>query len=173
MDITLAQIAERIHPTGGDVATVVERLKHWTKQGILKPYNRPAHGVPRLYEPNTVVEAALLNCLADRGVLVFEKRIQYALGLLREAADRWARGTRDQCWLELALAKIGPSGKVDAVQMHYHKLAPTLGTTVAVIVNVSTLLAEIRWGAEPATVRETQKKSTPPARRRRRTRVSA
>src|SRR6476660_9565231 len=145
MDITLNELAERIRPTGGDLTTIIERLKHWTKQDILRPANRPQRGVPRLYEPTTVVSAGLLNCLAGGGVLVFGG-IEDALGLLRTEADRWARGERRQCWLELAWAKMGPSGSVRVAKMHYGELTLTKGTTMAVVVNVAVLLAQVRWG---------------------------
>jgi DNA-binding transcriptional MerR regulator len=70
--LTVSDIAQRIVKPGMDKARLVERLRHWTREGLLSPIGerRPGTGRHRRYSESAVFDAAVLSALADRGIQV-------------------------------------------------------------------------------------------------------
>lgn len=67
LGLTVGEIAERIRgETGDDLTTVIERLRNWTKEGLLKPIGKkkPGIGRKRRYSERAFVDAAILSRLA-------------------------------------------------------------------------------------------------------------
>jgi hypothetical protein len=70
--LTVRDLANRIHRRDEDPSAVIERIRHWTREGLLIPRGEknPGTGRHRKY-PETALEFALiLNELADLGIHV-------------------------------------------------------------------------------------------------------
>lgn len=70
--ITVKDIATRVARTGGDVARVAERIRHWTREGILVPLGERNGGTGnwRTYDSDAIYWAAVLNEMARYGLTV-------------------------------------------------------------------------------------------------------
>ncbi len=64
--LTAGEIATRIQEPGEDLRTIGERLRSWTKEGILKPSGKrnPGTGRHLQYPERVVIDAAILSKLA-------------------------------------------------------------------------------------------------------------
>jgi DNA-binding transcriptional MerR regulator len=83
MALTVREIADRIVRTPGvDKAALIERLRHWTREGLLTPIGdkHPGTGRQRQYNDSAVFDAAILNALADHGLQVGVQQTVLALG---------------------------------------------------------------------------------------------
>lgn len=96
MPLTVSEIAERIAKPGASKAAIVERLRHWTREGLLVPLGdkNPGTGRSRVYDEGTLLDAAVLDILADMGLRV---------GFLRAVLALVWQGTKD-----MAAKKGGP-----------------------------------------------------------------
>lgn len=67
---TSKEIAARIARTDDESKPAFERVSHWTREGLLKPYGdeHPGTGRKREYAEEEMKKARLLNALADFGV---------------------------------------------------------------------------------------------------------
>src|SRR5690242_8780479 len=65
--LTVRDIAERVQRPGEDLGAVVDRLRNWTKEGLLEPIGErnPGTGRKRLYPEQTIIDAALLTVLTE------------------------------------------------------------------------------------------------------------
>lgn len=80
--LTVGQIVEQLGPVAPDAAAMSERIRHWTREGLLLPVNQHHAGTGRhrRYGPDASYEAAILNALATAGLqLVSRPYIQAAL----------------------------------------------------------------------------------------------
>ena len=64
--ITVGEIARRIKEPGEDESTVIDRLRSWTKEGLLTlaSERNPGTGRKREYQERAIVEAAILSKLS-------------------------------------------------------------------------------------------------------------
>jgi DNA-binding transcriptional MerR regulator len=76
-ELTAGDIARRIAREGDDHQSLIERVRHWTREGLLPPKitladlaRHPGSGRYRTYEEDHVYRAAILNVLAERGATV-------------------------------------------------------------------------------------------------------
>jgi hypothetical protein len=65
-DLTVGEIAKRIQEPGEDLKVVINRLRSWTRENLLKPRNdkKPGTGQKLLYSERTLVDAAIMSKLA-------------------------------------------------------------------------------------------------------------
>lgn len=70
MPFSAKEIATRIAPTEDAVQSAFERIRHWTREGLLSPEGEenPGTGRKRLYGENEIKKARLFNALADFGI---------------------------------------------------------------------------------------------------------
>ena len=90
--LTVGEIAEQLHPIAPNTSATIERIRHWTKIGLLRPvrHRRSGTGRHRHYSPDASFEAAILNALASVGLeLVSRSYVQNALSEAREALRKW------------------------------------------------------------------------------------
>jgi hypothetical protein len=112
--LTVGEIAERIQEPGDNLRAVVDRLRSWTKEGLLEPLGdkNPGTGQKKLYPERALVDAAILNKLAKH-YGVWASRIS----LLNHALDRADRAYKefkralDRAYKELSKAKYVPDYK--------------------------------------------------------------
>jgi hypothetical protein len=146
--ITLNQLVDRICSRDDNRAAVAERVRHWSRVGVLLPAGGPpGKGRPRFFEPATIVDAALLNGLADIGYPVISREMLLACELARQAAREWAHGDRRQRWLELAWVKSTTFSANCVPFIHVDRLQPKPGTQAAIILNLTAILARVNWTA--------------------------
>jgi DNA-binding transcriptional MerR regulator len=104
--LTVSEIAERIAKPGADKAALVERVRHWHREGLLHAIGpkRPGTGRHRQYPDDAVYLAAVLNVLADRGVQVG------LMHVLVKLAKHHLEGGQSQGFLEIARFADGREG---------------------------------------------------------------
>jgi DNA-binding transcriptional MerR regulator len=71
MPFTVSEIARRLASPERQT-TLRERIRHWTREGLVHPIGEknPGTGRHRLYEESVLVDVAILNALAGLGVQV-------------------------------------------------------------------------------------------------------
>jgi DNA-binding transcriptional MerR regulator len=71
MPLTVSEIARRLARPERQT-TLRERIRHWTREGLVHPIGEknPGTGRHRLYEESVLVDVAILNALAGLGVQV-------------------------------------------------------------------------------------------------------
>jgi DNA-binding transcriptional MerR regulator len=101
LTLTVGQIAGILVHVGcaPDMAGTTERLRHWTREGFLKPVadHHEGTGKHRRYAPDAVLDALVLNAFADLGIQIAAKRhlITDALAQAKHAKVEWAHsGTK-------------------------------------------------------------------------------
>src|SRR5262245_37099558 len=65
--LTANDIAKRIQRPGESLRSAVDRLRNWTKEGIIKPVGdaHPGTGRKKQYAENAAVTAGILQALSD------------------------------------------------------------------------------------------------------------
>jgi hypothetical protein len=91
MPLTGKEIAERIAASDADIASSVERVRHWTREGLLELVGdrNPGTGRKRLYDEQALTTARILNALASFGVgigLTGKDYFHTAFALAKDAA---------------------------------------------------------------------------------------
>lgn len=68
--VTVKDIAERIQRRGEPLQAAVDRLRNWTKEGIIKPEGEknPGKGRSRQYGQRALFEAAFVQALVEAGL---------------------------------------------------------------------------------------------------------
>ena len=99
LTLTVGQIAEIMAAVAPDIAGTTERLRHWTREGLISPVaaHHEGTGKHRRYNPDVVFDALVLNAFADIGIQIAAKRhlITDALVVAKEARKKWERaGTK-------------------------------------------------------------------------------
>jgi DNA-binding transcriptional MerR regulator len=76
MKLTVSEIAEMLEQVPERQRTLVERIRHWTREGLLQPIGEknPGTGRHREYEADIVVYVAVLNLLANLGLQLSHQR---------------------------------------------------------------------------------------------------
>lgn len=67
--LTVKDVAARISPTPDDVPSVIAQIRHWTREGLLKPTDRLRTGTGRWrrYSEESVYFAAVIHSLTQIG----------------------------------------------------------------------------------------------------------
>jgi hypothetical protein len=85
--LTAGDIARLIQEPGEDLRAIGERLRHWTKEGLLKPIGRPkGTGHHLRYPERALVDAAILSRLTQRYGL-WAKKVPFISALLDIAVN--------------------------------------------------------------------------------------
>ncbi len=166
--MTAKELARRICRSERDIGTVLERVRHWTKSGLLHPVERrPGKGNSRLFDESALAEAAVLNALAGiSGIPILGRQLLLALAIAREAAGQWTAGDHRQRWLELVWVTSKSFSAKCVPYLHVEALTPQAGTDASVILNLSSIFARVYW--EPPDGAETPLHATKRPKRRER-----
>jgi hypothetical protein len=134
-------------PGGAKAASITARIRHWTRERLLVPVGvrNPGTGRHRHYDEWSVVDAALLNALADDGQVIVGVTIYFAArALARKAYVDWSNDGRDgpPHFLELVSARA-EQGMARTV--HRHKGYPIKHdpSGVSLIVNLSQIFSRL------------------------------
>ena len=92
--VTVSDLAEALAPIAPDVAGTIQRIRHWTREGVLRPIEF-AHGGPgkhRRYSPAAIYSAAVLHVTTIAGLPVSQSRfLSQLMQWTDEFAMQWIR----------------------------------------------------------------------------------
>jgi DNA-binding transcriptional MerR regulator len=149
--LTVGQIVEQLSPVAPDAAAMSERIRHWTREGLLLPVNQHHAGTGRhrRYSPHATYEAAILNALATAGLqLVSRPYIQPALSHARAALQKWQEAKSAGHKLPLFFLVILHGSGEPTASIREGIVQHDPNAEVMVVVNLSRLFLRVRTRAE-------------------------
>jgi hypothetical protein len=121
LTVTVSQIAERIWSPEGKLTKpkVIDRLRNWTKEGLLVPVGdkNPGTGRRRLYPPGAVADALLLTVLTDAIGLQAGKARSFA-ELFKLAKTRLTTNPGPGQLMVIGLSRSGETAETRVVRSH-------------------------------------------------------
>jgi DNA-binding transcriptional MerR regulator len=154
MPYTVSEIAEILADAPGSEPALIERIRHWTREGLIQPIGlkHPGTGRHREYEDRVLLEVSVLEALAGLGLKVGQQ--QTALKLLKErmkggyALKSWIEKRNLQVGTYLVFSDLG-SEKPRLDEIHGHifslgdnQLRPIFGDA-AVLINISQIIESV------------------------------
>jgi hypothetical protein len=140
--LTVGDIAKRLATLVPDTELTKQRVRHWTRIGVLLPFGRrkTGTGIARRYDEGSVFDAAVLSRFADLGRdLASLECVHQALALAREWHRNWdrldARGV-------LAIKSLPSGGGIlpfAVVHQHMAEIEPVVDWVIAIP------LAQLAW----------------------------
>ena len=107
--LTVRDIAQRVQLPGEELRTAVDRVRNWTKEGLIKPVGdiHPGTGRKKRYPEKAAIRAMILQAIAD----ATGGRAVYLASMIEsvEARLRACRGQRDMIFA--IHRKAGGGGK--------------------------------------------------------------
>jgi hypothetical protein len=105
--ITVSEIAEQIRGRDEDLTVVIDRLRNWTKEGLLRPLGEknPGTGRKRRYPETAIIDAMLLTVLTDQIGMAAVKTTRFKK-LFQAAHGFWSRPPRIQ---QFAVVSLSPA----------------------------------------------------------------
>lgn len=147
--LTVGQLVEQLGPLVVDTAAMSERIRHWTREGLLVPADQHHAGTGRhrRYDVEAAYEAAILNALATAGLqLVSRPYIRAALNQSKAALQKWQQAAVRGRKLPLFLVILHPVGRTGAnptVSIHERIALHDLSAETMVVVNLSQLFLQV------------------------------
>jgi hypothetical protein len=150
--LTVGQIVEQLGPAAPDAAAAMtERIRHWTREGLLLPVDQHHAGTGRhrRYSPDTSYEAAVLKALASAGLhLVSRPYIQAALSHARAVLQKWRQARNAGHKLPLLFLVISHDmtriGGEPTVSIHEGIVKHDPTVEIMIVVNLSQLFLGVR-----------------------------
>jgi DNA-binding transcriptional MerR regulator len=150
--LTVGQIVEQLGPVAPDPAATSERIRHWTREGLLLPIDQHHAGTGRhrRYSPDASYEAAILNALANAGLqLVSRPYIQAALTQARAALKRWRQarsaGQKLPSFSLVISHDVEGIGAEPTATVHEGIVKQDPTAEIMIVVNLSRLFLRV-WG---------------------------
>jgi hypothetical protein len=146
--LTVGQIAEQLGTATTDVVATRERLRHWTREGLLSPVARhhSGTGTRRGYDPSSVYDAAILNAVARAGLhIVSRPYLLDALSMARQARQqRELAKDKGALFLEISHKAAG-GGTVIAIHEGTVKCDPD--AELSIVINLARIFEDVRMRA--------------------------
>jgi len=146
MPLTVGTIAEQLRTLAPDAAETRQRIRHWTREGLLSPIasHHSGTGKHRKYDASSVYDAAILNAVARAGLHVVTQRyLLEALSTARHARQKWERSkTRGPLFLEISHQAVGGRDPVIAIHEGAVKCDPAAG--LSIVINLAQIFKEVR-----------------------------
>lgn len=149
--LTVGQIVEQLGPVAPDAAAISERVRHWTREGLLLPVNQHHSGTGRhrRYSPDASYEAAILNALATAGLqLVSRPYIHAALSQARVALQKWQQarsaGHKLPLFFLVILHDMTRIGGEATASVHEGIVKHDPTAEIMIVVNLSQLFLRVR-----------------------------
>jgi hypothetical protein len=147
--LTVGQIVEQLGAVTADSrATTTERIRHWTREGLLVPVDQHHAGTGRHrgYGSDISYEAAVLDTLASAGLhLVSRPYIQTVLSHARAALRDWRQaitaGQKPPLFF-LVISHEKRIGSEPTVSIHEGGVKDAATAEIMILVNLSQLF----WG---------------------------
>jgi|RhiMetdeSRZDD1v2_1073273.scaffolds.fasta_scaffold555870_2 MerR-like DNA binding protein len=149
--LTVGQIVEQLGAVAPDSgAAVSERIRHWTREGLLVPMGQHHAGTGRhrRYSSDTSYDAAVLNALASAGLhLVSRPYIQAALSHARGVLQTWRQAISAGHKLPLFFLVISHEmtrlSSEPTVSIHEGVVKHTPTAEIMIVVNLSQLFLRV------------------------------
>jgi len=158
-------LVARVCPRRSDFELVRERVRHWCRnEKLVTGALRVGRGRSRDFDHRCVLEAALLNELADLGIPVIAWSTSDAVVEIIKAGELWAAGDHRQRWLQIIFPAASPTEIVRYTDArggrHRRPLLPRItalphvdqltpiwpaGSATTVIVDITALLQRVQW----------------------------
>jgi hypothetical protein len=146
--ITAGQIIECVRRPGAEVATLQERIRNWTKEGVLLPYGErsPGTGKHRRYDIDAIVSVAVLDVIAEARIPIAGRDLLPALQLAKVAHEKWRkhRDHRELHFLEI-ISVQNPSFKAKTARLHEGEPRVAGGAALSIIIPLTPIFQRIRW----------------------------
>jgi DNA-binding transcriptional MerR regulator len=137
--LSVGDIAERLSALAPDATATVERLRHWTREGLLAPVDQHrGTGKHRRYNENVAFDAAVLTALADAGLQITRPYIRSALAQARAAMPSLLKARRD---LFLMVTHRLDSEPLTEVR---ETAKPSPDALLTIVVNLAQLFRQLR-----------------------------
>lgn len=122
------------------MGATTERIKHWTREGFLLPVEQhhAGTGKHRRYDPLSVLDAAVLNVMADAG-MAGHRHLLDALALARRAHESWSAASRASRFLEISHLK----NRGWTFALHENAVAPNPTAELSVLINLTRIFLDI------------------------------
>jgi hypothetical protein len=187
--VTVGQIAAHVRRPHESVSGVIDRLREWSDDGLLKPRQEsPGTGIKRLYPETAIIDALLLTGLLEVAGGLSAKRVSRLKGeagatylTLGQQAAQQTKTERQRGTVQYVVLFGRPQlsaqpPKLDAYSMYWAERkvgepVPIIADAEwTVIVNISVLMKtlntvppsyEATLTSEPPTVTKTTKRSRP------------
>jgi len=145
MSLTTGELAEQIRRRDVEAGVLVERIKHWTRLGLLHPIGGRHGGTGRhyRYDELALIDVAVLSALADAGVRIQGMELLYALARVNHEFTDWdAKGRQSPFFLRLDSIRGRPfSERAIEVYTGQMKMAPD--AQVSIIINLNQALTRV------------------------------
>jgi DNA-binding transcriptional MerR regulator len=143
--LTVGQITEQLAPIAPNQDATRERLRHWTREGLLSPTSDPhsGTGTHRQYDPSSTYDAAILQAIACAGLNVVS--LPYLQSALSKASEARQKRERDEMKGPLFL-KIVHKLSEDTKEILIHEGKPTCDETadLTIVINLARIFASVR-----------------------------
>jgi hypothetical protein len=151
--LTVGQIVRQLEPLASDAATMSERIRHWTRLGLLLPVTQhhAGTGKHRGYHDSSGFVVTVLNTLADAGLQVASRPyIQVAMVKTRQALQKWQQARNAGRKLPLLFLVIvhEKTHKGSEPSVWLREGNPNNHPTgeLAIVINLSELFSQVRPG---------------------------
>jgi DNA-binding transcriptional MerR regulator len=126
LTFTVSEIAAMLEDAPERRPTLVERIRHWTREGLLRPIGEknPGTGRHRAYEADALIDVAVLNLLANLGMQVGQQQsfVEFARKIYSANKKNFAD------WGEVFLAISNAAGEKPKVVMLLTDKETDIGT---------------------------------------------
>jgi hypothetical protein len=162
--LTVGQIVERLGPLAPDASTASERIRHWTREGLLIPVSQlhAGTGKPRGYNANSPFTAAVLSALSTAGLQIVSR--PYIKTALREAGlalQKWQQaqnaGHKLLLFFLVIVHDMTNSGGEPRVWLREGAVKYDPTAEVAIVINLSQLFTHVRDSARHGKARQKQR----------------
>jgi len=152
--LTIGQITEQLAAIAPDKVAGRERLRHWTREGLLLPVadHHSGTGNHRQYDPSISYDAAILHAIARAGLNVVSlPYLQTALSKARDARLKWERATIKGP----LLLEIVQKGAECGTEILIHEGDPKYDTAaeLTIVINLAWIFANVRTDLTKTTSR--------------------
>jgi DNA-binding transcriptional MerR regulator len=162
--VTVGEIAQRVQTIGPNPASTIERIRHWTREGLLIPADQhhAGSGKHRRYATESVYDAAILTVIANAGLpLVSQTYLHKALPLARGALRKWIRVRRknQDIMLFLEISQTASETGSRSVRIHEGAVKHDSSAELSIIINLSQIFTRVvrdhPEAAEPKSFQQT------------------
>jgi hypothetical protein len=124
--VTVKDIAERIRREDENLTNVIDRLRNWTKEGLLSAAGdkHPGTGRSRHYPSSAILEALLLTVLTDAVGMPATKARAFAAAF--DLAKKWLKSDPGTSHL-MVIGRSRDQGPPEIHVIRRHALLETLG----------------------------------------------
>ena len=140
----VGDVAERLNILAPDTSASIERIRHWTREGLLLPddQHHAGTGKHRRYSANVAYDAAILTALADAGMhIVSRPYIRTALAKARAALSDWLKNPTRSLFLVI-VHPLGPMFEPTADVCSSVKHDPSAKLTI--VIDLAQLYARVQ-----------------------------